>query len=192
MSLEILLAQGRNDRGQHRLFSRVAVEIARCRLRLRAIFARFRSDERRLSNSGRSASADRDLWRAARERSVGPRNLCVRPRGFDYQLRGSPTIDETNFDSHDGEHRSTAHPPTNDREAADALVAARRPLDAEGPDRGYEYDIRARSRQRRALGSPPVSPGSVSTPKFETVSYKRATGFTQRRRLYSTHAREGK
>jgi hypothetical protein len=42
--------------------------------------------------------------------------------------------------------------------------------DAEGQDRGHECDVRARSRQRRALELPPVSSHSVNTPRFETVS----------------------
>lgn len=79
-------------------------------------------------------------------------------------------IGETNLDSHDGEHGATAHSPADDREAADALVSARCPPGAEGQNRGHECDISVRSHQGRALGTPSVSPSSVSTPRFATVS----------------------
>ena len=83
--------------------------------------------------------------------------------------RGS-TIGKADFDGWDGRHRATVDTSPDDSEAADALVATRRALDAEGQDFGDERNVRTRSRHLRTLGHPSISPGSVNTPRFETVS----------------------
>ena len=57
-----------------------------------------------------------------------------------------------------------------ERQAADALVAARRASDAQGPNLGRERHARPGSCRRRAMGPPSVSESGVITPRFWTVS----------------------